>query len=169
MAARFKPRDWQDRLVRKYQTILKKNFLVEACTAAGKTAGALYAFVSLQSVLDWRFLVVVVPTEHLKRQYAQDARNLFSLNLFYSGTQKRLGRLPTPNELLVSGYHGLVVSYQWLTKPGNAKWLADALSQDVTGKVFLILDEVHHASSALAYPSFVTLGRGKIEIRYIEV
>lgn len=147
----FPPRDWQERFLRDYQTNLKKNFLLEACTSAGKTGGALYAFDSMKSVLDWRFLVVVVPAEHLMRQYAQDAYNLFSLNLFYSGTVKRLGRLPKPEELLSQGYHGLVVSYQWLTKAGNTEWMADALSQKLAGKVFLVLDEVHHVSSELAF------------------
>lgn len=147
----FMPRDWQERFVRAYQTNLKKNFLLEACIAAGKTAGALHAFASMRGVLDWRFLVVVVPAEHLMRQYAQDARNLFGLNLFYSGTIRRLGRLPIPEELLQQGYHGLVVSYQWLTKSGNAEWLANTLARTVANKVFLILDEVHHASSELAF------------------
>ncbi|MEC4813045.1 MAG: DEAD/DEAH box helicase family protein [Scytonema sp. PMC 1069.18] len=151
MSKKFVPRDWQDRKVRAYQINLKKNFLLEACTSAGKTAGALYAFDSMKSVLDWRFVIVVVPAEHLMRQYAQDAHNLFDLNLFHSGTVKRLGRLPTPEELLSQGYHGLVVSYQWLTKSRNAEWMADALSQKLAGKVFLVLDEVHHVSSELAY------------------
>lgn len=147
----FVPRDWQERFVRAYQTNLKKNFLLEACTSAGKTSGTLYAYVSMKSVLDWRFLVVVVPAEHLRRQYAQDTHSLFGLNLFYSGTVKSLGRLPTPEELLQQGYHGLIISYQWLAYSGNAKWLADALARTVAGKVFLILDEVHHVSEKLAF------------------
>jgi superfamily II DNA or RNA helicase len=147
----FAPRDWQERFVRAYQTSLKKNFLLEACTSAGKTAGALHAFDSLKSVLDWRFLVVVVPKEHLMWQYAQDAFNLFGLNLSYSGTVKSLGRLPTPEELLPQGYHGLVISYQWLTSSNNASSLFNDLSRTVSGKVFLVLDEVHHASCDLAY------------------
>ncbi|MEH1771822.1 DEAD/DEAH box helicase [Nostoc sp.] len=147
----FAPRDWQERFVRAYQTNLKKNFLLEACTSAGKTAGALHAFDSLKNVLDWRFLVVVVPAEHLMRQYAQDAFNLFGLNLSYSGTVRSIGRLPTPEELLQQDYHGLVVSYQWLTSSSNASLLFNDLSRTVSGKVFLILDEVHHASSDLAF------------------
>ncbi|WP_414549234.1 DEAD/DEAH box helicase [Anabaena sp. CCY 0017] len=151
MPEAFAPRDWQERFVRAYQTNLKKNFLLEACTSAGKTAGALHAFDYLKNVLDWRFLVVVVPAEHLMRQYAQDAFNLFGLNLFYSGTVKSLGRLPTPEELLKQSYHGLVVSYQWLSSSNNSSLLQNDLSQTVSGKVFLILDEVHHASCGLAF------------------
>ncbi|MBH8554683.1 DEAD/DEAH box helicase family protein [Nostocaceae cyanobacterium CENA357] len=151
MPERFAPRDWQERFVRAYQTNLKKNFLLEACTSAGKTAGALHAFDSLKNVLDWRFLVVVVPAEHLMRQYAQDAFNLFGLNLFYSGTVRSLGRLPTPEELLQQHYHGLVVSYQWLSYSNNSSLLLNNLSRTVAGKVFLILDEVHHTSSDLAF------------------
>ena len=147
----FVPRDWQERFVRAYQTNLKKNYLLEACTSGGKTAAALHAFDYLKSVLDWRFLVVVVPAEHLMRQYAQDAFNLFGLNLSYSGTVKSLGRLPTPEELLTQGYHGLVVSYQWLSYSNNASSLFNDLSRSVAGKVFLVLDEVHHVSCDLAY------------------
>ena len=147
----FEPRDWQDRFVREYQTNTKKNSLLEACTSAGKTAGALYAYIFLKDGLDWRFLVSVVPSEHLKRQYAQDAKKLFELNLYYSGTSTRIGRLPTSQELQADGYEGLVLSYQWLTKPGNADNLRQMLEQSVKGKVFLILDEVHHASSELAF------------------
>ena len=147
----FEPRDWQDRFVREYQTNTKKNFLLEACTSAGKTAGALYAYIFLKDGLDWRFLVSIVPSEHLKRQYAQDAKKLFGLNLYYSGTSTRIGRLPTPQELQADGYQGLVLSYQWLTKPENAESLRQALEQSMKGKIFLILDEVHHASSELAF------------------
>ena len=142
----FVPRDWQDRFVRQYQTNPQKNYLLEACTSAGKTSGAIYAYVSLKDGLDWRFLIAVVPSEHLKRQYATDAANLFRLNLYYSGTDKRLERVPTPQELLKDEYHGMVLSYQWLTKSGNAEALKQTLQQSLAGKIFLILDEVHHAS-----------------------
>lgn len=151
MSNSFVPRDWQERFVREYQTKTKKNFLLEACTSAGKTAGALNCYVSLKSSLDWHFLISVVPSEHLKRQYATDANELFGLNLHYSGTDKRLGRLPTPQELIKTDYHGLVLSYHWLTKPGNAEYLKQNLQGNLAGKIFLILDEVHHASDELAF------------------
>lgn len=76
---------------------------------------------------------------------------MFGLNLYYSGTSTRIGRLPTPQELKADGYEGLVLSYQWLTKPENAESLKQELEQNIKGKVFLILDEVHHASSELAF------------------
>jgi superfamily II DNA or RNA helicase len=80
-----------------------------------------------------------------------DAQNLFGLQLYYSGTVKSLGRLPTPEELLRQGYQGLVVNYQWLASPGNAQWLASELQKALAGKVLVILDEVHHVSSELAF------------------
>jgi len=153
MSNRFQPRDWQERFVRQYQTdsLKKKNFLLEACTSAGKTGGSLLVFVSLQTILDWKFVVVVTPSEHLRKQYARDARELFDLNLYYSGTDNRLGGLPNPQQLLDQYYQGLVVSYQWLTKPQNAPNLAKDLEKSFAGKVFLILDEVHHASHELSF------------------
>jgi superfamily II DNA or RNA helicase len=151
MPQKFVPRDWQDRFVREYQTNTKKNFLLEGCVSAGKTGGAIYAYVSLKDGLDWRFFISVVPSEHLKRQYAQDAASLFGLNLYYSGTSTRLGRLPTVKELLADGYHGIVLSYQWLATNENADALRRSIEGNIAGKIFLILDEVHHASSELAF------------------
>ncbi len=78
MNKQFILRDWQERLVRQYQANVKKNILLEACTSAGKTGGALYTFTSLQSNLDWRFIVAVTPSEHLRKQYAQDAHNFLA-------------------------------------------------------------------------------------------
>lgn len=151
MPQEFVPRDWQDRFVREYQTNTIKNFLLEGCTSAGKTGGAIYAYVSLKDGLDWRFLISVVPSEHLRRQYAQDAASLFGLNLYYSGTSARLGRLPSVEELLKDNYHGMVLSYQWLVANNNAEVLNRSLKGNIAGKIFLILDEVHHASSELAF------------------
>ncbi len=48
-------------------------------------------------------------------------------------------------------YQGLVVSYQWLANGQNAQNLADALRKSVKGKVFVILDEVHHAREKLSF------------------
>lgn len=151
MSHQFIPRDWQERFVRQYQATPTKNTLLEACTAAGKTAGAVHTFNSLRATLDWKFVVVVVSSDHLKKQYAQDANDPFGLNLYYSGTDPRLNRLPNPKDLLSQNYHGLVISYQWLTKGQNAQNLAKALETSVKGKVFVILDEVHHASEQLSF------------------
>lgn len=151
MPQEFTPRDWQERFIREYQTSPKRNFLLEACTSAGKTGGALYCYVSLKDGLDWRFVVIVVPAEHLRRQYAQDAANLFGLQLYYSGTDSRLKRLPAPQELHIGGYQGMVISYQWLARPDNADFIKNSLEKDKAGKTFVILDEVHHASSDLAF------------------
>jgi superfamily II DNA or RNA helicase len=151
MSHQFIPRDWQERFVRQYQATPTKNTLLEACTAAGKTAGAVHTFSSLRTTLDWKFLVVVVSSDHLKKQYAQDANDLFGLTLHYSGKDPRSNEFPTPEDLLSQNYHGLVVSYQLLTKGQNAQDLAKVLEKSVKGKVFVILDEVHHASEQLSF------------------
>ena len=62
-----------------------------------------------------------------------------------------MGRLPTPDELLQKRYEGLVISYQWLATQENARTLKQSLKKSSAKKIFLILDEVHHASSDLAY------------------
>ncbi|MGB3533200.1 MAG: DEAD/DEAH box helicase family protein [Microcoleaceae cyanobacterium] len=151
MSHLFIPRDWQERFVRQYQANPQKNTLVEGCTASGKTGGALHTFNSLKTTLDWKFVIAVTPSEHLRKQYAQDAQNLFGLVLYYSGTDSRLKTLPTPEDLLKHSYDGLVVSYQWLATGRNAQNLANALGKSVKGRVFVILDEVHHASEKLSF------------------
>ncbi len=151
MTSTFKPRDWQERCVNEYQRASKENFLLEACVSAGKTPLAMYLYVSLQQLMGWAFAVVVTPSEHLRRQYAQDACSFFGLNLYYSGTDTRSKTLPNPRELLAQNYQGLVVSYQWLTKRDNAQNLSDALAASFGGKVLVILDEVHHASNELSF------------------
>jgi superfamily II DNA or RNA helicase len=151
MAYPFVPRKWQEMFVRDYQTKGQKNYLLEACTSAGKTGGAIYAYVSLKNAFGWDFLVAVVPSEHLKKQYSQDAMDLFGLNFHYSGTDTRLRRLPNPDELLKKRYDGIVISYQWLTYGENAEKFKSSLEKGSAKKVFLILDEVHHASSDLAF------------------
>lgn len=151
MSHPFIPRDWQQLFVEEYQANPQKNTLLEGCTASGKTGGALYTFSSLRTTLDWEFVVAVTPSDHLRKQYAQDAHNLFSLVLYYSGTDNRLKGLPSPEDLLQQSYHGLVVSYQWLATGRNAQNLADALGNSVKGRVFVILDEVHHASEKLSF------------------
>jgi len=127
MAYPFVPRKWQEMFVRDYQTKGQKNYLLEACTSAGKTGGAIYAYVSLKNAFGWDFLVAVVPSEHLKKQYSQDAMDLFGLNFHYSGTDTRLRRLPTPDELLQKKYDGIVISYQWLTYGENAEKFKSSL------------------------------------------
>ncbi len=150
MSHPFIPRDWQERFVEEYQANPQKNTLVEGCTASGKTGGALYTFSSLRTTLDWKFVVAVTPSEHLRKQYAQDAHHLFSLVLYYSGTDNRLKGLPNPEDLLKQSYDGLVVSYQWLANGRNAQNLADALGKSGKGRVFVILDEVHHSGEGVS-------------------
>ena len=52
---------------------------------------------------------------------------------------------------LKDNYQGMVLSYQWLSKNDNAEILRKSLEGNMAGKIFLILDEVHHASSELAF------------------
>lgn len=151
MTNSFIPRRWQEMLVRDYQTKGKKNYFAEGCTSSGKTGMATYLYKSLKKAFGWDFFTVVVPSEHLMKQYAQDAFNLFGLNFYYSGTDKRLGRIPTLNELINKGYEGLVISYQWLSYGENAKILKQSIEVSPANKVFLVLDEVHHVSNELSY------------------
>lgn len=147
MTSSFQPRDWQLELLEEYQRQRKFNFLVEACVSAGKTPASINIYESLKDDYGWKFLVVVVPSEHLQGQFAQDAWNFFGLNLYYGKTDK------TVRELIRDGYQGLVITYQFIAanKGINAMLLSKSLRDTCNGRVFVIIDEVHHASDQLAY------------------
>ncbi|MEL6442347.1 MAG: hypothetical protein AAFQ80_24250 [Cyanobacteria bacterium J06621_8] len=73
------------------------------------------------------------------------------MKFYYSGTDKRLGRIPTLNELINKGYDGLILSYQWLSYGENARILKQSIEASSVNKIFLVLDEVHHVSDELSY------------------
>lgn len=123
-------RAWQQQALRAFVDSDASSFLTVACPGAGKTSFALVA------ARQWcagrpRPFVVVVPTQHLKKQWAEAALRFgFHLDPDWSAS----GGPPAAD------MHGVVVTY------AQASSSADDLARYSTDGI-VILDEVHHAAS----------------------
>jgi superfamily II DNA or RNA helicase len=130
----FTPRLWQEEF---FEAFYRKciaegnpNFMLEACPGAGKTpvSGAIaFALLTLGLV---KWIIIVVPTDHLRNQFARDCYQFFDLDL-YHGT----GHFAT------SDYQGEVITYSQLA--ANPGFYAKRCLL-FGGKVLNIGDEIHH-------------------------
>lgn len=111
------------------------DFLAVATPGSGKTTFALAAVRVMLGNHPERRVVVVAPTQHLKRQWA-DAAAVLDLHLDAGWTAAQ-GRLP-------ADVHGVVTTYQQV-----AQCAADlrGLARDA----IVVLDEVHHAGDEQAW------------------
>ena len=122
-------RPWQREALSVFADRRPGNFLAVACPGAGKTTFALAA--ARQHLAGERLpIAVVVPTQHLKQQWA-DAALRFGLHL-------------DPAWSADSGFpadlHGVVVTYSQAAS--SRRMLARSMDRGM-----VILDEVHHAAS----------------------
>ncbi|MBC8131755.1 MAG: DEAD/DEAH box helicase [Deltaproteobacteria bacterium] len=125
-------RAWQREALTRFEESPRNSFLAVATPGAGKTAFALTAVQRALIARRAQRLVVVVPTQHLKQQWAHAAEP-FGLHLDPDWSPG-YGTLP-------SDVHGIVVTYQQVaTNPG-------ALRPLVRG-AFAVLDEIHHAGES---------------------
>ncbi|MCB0997114.1 MAG: DEAD/DEAH box helicase [Acidimicrobiales bacterium] len=128
MTRRVSLRPWQREALARFEASRPENFLTVACPGAGKTTFALAA--ARQRMAGERLpLVIVVPTQHLKRQWAEAAvRFGFHLDPQWSPDQRRL-----PADM-----HGIVTTYAQVASA------APVLAQVCQGGL-VVLDEIHHA------------------------
>ncbi|MEM7348888.1 MAG: DEAD/DEAH box helicase family protein, partial [Chloroflexota bacterium] len=130
-------RAWQQEALNNYQEQVTQNvrrLLWEATPGSGKTTAALQLCLDQQQRFQRKTVFVVVPTAHLRLQWAQAAHN-FGLNLdSHFGNKKQLS----------SDYDGLVVTYHQVAKRPS---FFHRLSQ---GSV-VVLDEIHHAADGLLW------------------
>lgn len=123
-------RSWQQQALRAFVTNEAPSFLTVACPGAGKTSFALVA------ARQWcagqaRPFVVVVPTQHLKKQWADAALKFgFHLDPAWSAS----------NGKPAIDMHGVVVTYA----QASSSWVE--LAAYSRGGI-VVLDEVHHAAS----------------------
>lgn len=113
-----------------------KNFLLVATPGAGKTIAQLLVAYNLlmTGTIDW--LIICVPTDHLRNQMALDAKSVFGLDLFHG-----VGYAD-----VIEGFCGEVVTYaQVASRPGIWR------QRSATKKVMLSADEVHHLGDDLAW------------------
>ena len=151
-------RTWQREALQGYRTTRlqgTKELLWEATPGAGKTVAALIVAAdqlrqaSVDKTTRRTTLFIVVPTAHLKIQWAKSATRL-SLRLDPAFRRTTLGLAPD--------YHGAVVTYQQIAN--NPK----AFRQLMKGSP-VILDEVHHAGDGLTWGA--ALREALTEARFI--
>jgi superfamily II DNA or RNA helicase len=127
-------RPWQREALAAFESS-DKDFLAVATPGAGKTNFALAAVWRALIARTARRVVVVVPTQHLKNQWAQAAERLeIHLDPDWSAGY---GALP-------SDVHGVAVTYQQVA--ANPSALRAMVRQSL-----VILDEVHHAGESRAW------------------
>lgn len=128
-------RPWQKHALERFSATDAPDFLAVATPGAGKTTFALAAARLVLAGGGARRLLVVVPTAHLKRQWARAAATL-DLHLEISWSPSRAA--------LPGDMHGIVATYQQVaTHPGAVARLARGS--------FVVLDEVHHAGDDRAW------------------
>ncbi len=133
MTRTIRLRHWQRAALDRYNAHDGADFLAVATPGAGKTTFALAAARHELALRPGR-LVVVVPTSHLKRQWARAAAALdLHLETAWSPPQ------PLPPDM-----HGLVTTYQQVATAARA--LAPICRDAV-----VVLDEVHHAGDERAW------------------
>jgi superfamily II DNA or RNA helicase len=142
-------RPWQRDALEAFRARKTPDFLAVACPGAGKTT---FALAALRQDLrtERRPVIVVVPTQHLKHQWAQAAAR-FGLHL-EADWQWRMG--------LPSDMHGVIVTYS------QASTSAKSLARLANGGI-AILDEVHHAASDRTWGDGVRSAVGAAECRLL--
>jgi len=122
---------WQQEALGKLEARERSSFLAVATPGAGKTTFALTAVRRALVARQVRRVVTVVPTQHLKLQWAMAAET-FDIHLDPNWSASD-GALP-------SDVHGIAVTYQQVAaNPG-------ALRRLVRG-AFVVLDEIHRSET----------------------
>ena len=130
-------RGWQRRALVRYLTAKPRDFLAVATPGAGKTAFALRIVAELLAEGTVETVTVVVPTEHLKNQWAQAAARLgIALDPKFSNSDSRTSR----------EYHGVVVTYaQVASHPTRHRVRTE------NRKTLVVFDEIHHGGDAKSW------------------
>ncbi len=127
-------RGWQRRALVKYLTAEPRDFLAVATPGSGKTTFALRVIAELLGGRAVEQLTVVVPTEHLKVQWAQAAlRYVIFLDPKFSNT----GATTSPE------YHGVMVTYAQVASHPTLHRV-----RTEQRKTLVVFDEIHHGGDA---------------------
>ena len=130
-------RGWQRRALVRYLTAQPRDFLLVATPGAGKTAFALRIAGELLSDGAVERVTVVVPTEHLKTQWAAAAAlSGIALDPRFSNSQSQTS----------ADYHGVVVTYaQVASHPMRHRVRTE------NRRTLVIFDEIHHGGDAKSW------------------
>jgi superfamily II DNA or RNA helicase len=129
-------RPWQKAALERFTASERVDFLAVATPGAGKTTFALTAAVGVLTAPEGpRRLIVVAPTAHLKRQWAEAAAG-FGLHLDPAWSSAD-GQLP-------GDMHGIVTTYQQVATSA-------AVLRRLAPGAMVIFDELHHAGDDRAW------------------
>lgn len=130
-------RSWQRKALVKYLASRPRDFLAVATPGAGKTTFALRIAGELLAEGTVDQITVVVPTEHLKTQWAQAAARIgIALDPKFNNTIGHTSR----------EYHGIVVTYaQVASHPSRHR------ARTENHKTLVIFDEIHHGGDAKSW------------------
>lgn len=143
-------RAWQRKALTKYLMQAPKDFLAVATPGAGKTTFALRVATELMGNKTVDRVIVVVPTEHLKIQWAQSAARVgLSLDPHFKNS-----------DAVNPQYDGVVVTYAQVSMH-PFKHYAVATSK----KTLVILDEIHHGGDAKSWGDGIKEAYGDAERR----
>lgn len=129
-------RVWQREALQKFLATKPRDFLAVATPGAGKTTFALRVATELTRDRSVERVFVVVPTEHLKVQWAEAASRVgLSLDPKFKNT-----------DAINPSYDGVVVTY---AQVGMHPFKHHALASNK--RTLVILDEIHHAGDAKSW------------------
>lgn len=123
-------RNWQQRFVDAFRKAERRDFMLAAVPGSGKTIASLYCLKEFLDSGSKRRALIVVPTDHLREQWRDEAYRVLGLSLQteFSG---RLG----------NDFAGLITTYQALARsPVNFRAVVSRYQFMGIG------DEVHHLS-----------------------
>lgn len=130
-------RGWQRRALVRYLSAKPRDFLLVATPGAGKTAFALRIAAELLADRSVETITVVVPTEHLKNQWAAAA----AADGIALDPRFRNSAAHTSAE-----YHGIVVTYAQVARhPTRHRVRTEAR------RTLVIFDEIHHGGDAKSW------------------
>jgi superfamily II DNA or RNA helicase len=123
-------RAWQRRALVRYLTAKPRDFLMVATPGSGKTAFALRIAAELLADRSVERITVVVPTEHLKTQWASAAATVgIALDPKFSNSAAHAS----------AEYHGVVVTYAQVARhPSRHRVRTESRA------TLVIFDEIHH-------------------------
>lgn len=130
-------RAWQAEALQIYRDRAPRDFLAVATPGAGKTTFALRVAAELLNNHTVSRVIVVVPTEHLKTQWA-DAAAKVGIQLDPSGTGNRRGRSRE--------FDGVAVTYAGVSVRA---WHYEAVT--LATPTLVIFDEIHHAGDSRSW------------------
>ncbi len=135
-------RGCQRRALVRYLTTRPRDFLLVATPGAGKTAFALRIGAELLADGTVETITVVVPTEHLKNQWAAAAAaNGISLDPKFSNS----------SAMTSQDYHGVVVTYaQVASHPMRHRVRTE------NRRTLVVFDEIHHGGDAKTWGDAIT-------------